>query len=112
MSRKLRNVPTNFGPETRFEVSPAPAATFRVLQESRFEQLKNGLLREKLDELWEPEFNTTLRRAANEAAAVSWTTAFPLLVFPTLFEEKAQAALTHAERQHAILQRSRELLAV
>lgn len=112
MSSKVRNVPTIFGPETRFDVTPAPPATFRVLQESRFELLKNGLLREKLDELWEPEFNTTLRRAANEAAAVAWTTAYPLLVYPTLFEEKTQAALTHAERQNAILQRSRELLAV
>jgi hypothetical protein len=70
------------------------------------------LLREKLDELWEPEFNTTLRRAANEAAAVAWITSYPLLVFPALFEEKAQAALAHAERQNWILQRSRELLAV
>jgi hypothetical protein len=39
-------------------------------------------------------------------------TAYPLLVFPALFEEKAQAALAHAERQNWVLQRSRELLAV
>lgn len=112
MRSRKRNVPKTFGPATRFEVNLAPAAPFKALQESRFERLKNGLLREKLDELWEPEFNTTLRRAANEAAAVSWMTAYPLLVFPALFEEKAQAALAHSERQNWILQRSRELLAV
>lgn len=112
MSSRSINVPTTFEPDTRFEVNPVPAAPFRALQESRFERLKSGLLRAKLDELWEPEFNTSLRRAANEAAAVAWMTAYPLLVFPALFEEKAQAALAHAERQNWVLQRSRELLAV
>jgi hypothetical protein len=33
-----------------------------------------------------------------------------LLVFPALFEEKAEAALLRAERQEQIRQRSRELL--
>jgi len=30
----------------------------------------------------------------NEAAALAWITPYPALVFPGLFEEKAEAALT------------------
>jgi hypothetical protein len=101
-----------FAPETRFELRPASPAPFRAVQESAFERLKDRLLAQRLGELFEPEFNSDLRRAANEAAALAWVTPYPLLVFPALFEEKAQAALTQAERQGVIRQRSRELLAV
>ena len=38
--------------------NPAPAAPFRAVQESEFERLKAEMLREKLKELWEPEFDT------------------------------------------------------
>ena len=53
-----------------------------------------------------------LSGVANEAAAVAWVTAYPLLVFPGLFEEKAVVAMAHAARQDWVFQRSRELLAV
>jgi hypothetical protein len=46
--------------------------------------------------------NAPVRRAANEAAAIAWNTLFPLLVFPALFEEKAEAALHQARRQARI----------
>ena len=111
MKTTNRRVPTRFGPETRFEVRPAPPAPFRVLQENELERLKNRLLRERLLGTVEPELNFRLRRAANEAAAVAWVTTFPLLVFPTLFEEKARTATLEAERQVGVLARSRELLA-
>ena len=52
------------------------------------------------------------RRAANEAAALAWITAYPLLVFPALFDEKADMAISRAERQEEIRERSRELLCV
>ena len=74
--------------------------------------MKAVLMGEKLKEVREPEFNVRLRRAANEAAALAWVTPYPLLVFPALFEEKAETALAHAARQNWVLQRSRELLAV
>ena len=102
MNRDYRRVPTRFGPETRFEVTPAPPAPFRAFQETELERLA---------ETFEPEFNRQLRRAANEAAALAWVTAVPLLVFPALFEEKARTALLQAERQERIRCRSRELLA-
>ena len=111
MNRDYKRVPTRFGPETRFEVTPAPSAPFRALQETELERLKSRLLVERLVETFEPEFNRQLRRAANEAAALAWVTAVPLLVFPALFEEKARTALLQAERQESIRCRSRELLA-
>ncbi|MDR3377043.1 MAG: hypothetical protein P4M10_00035, partial [Verrucomicrobiae bacterium] len=77
-----------FGPETRFELLPSPPAPFRALQESEFERLKNRLVTETLLAAAQPESNTIIRRAANEAAALAWVTFYPLLVFPALFEEK------------------------
>lgn len=110
MNRTYRTVPTSFGPETRFEVTPAPAATFRATQETELERLKNRLLLASLEET-DPENNADLRRAANDAAALAWVTPYPLLVFPTLFEEKTETALFQAARQASIRRRSLELLA-
>ncbi len=112
MNAYYRRIPTEFGPETRFEIEPTPAAPFRAVQENCFERLKSRLLAERLEQNWEPELNSQLRRAANEAAALAWVTPYPLLVFPTLFEEKAEVAVRFVERQAQVLQRSRELLAV
>lgn len=108
----VRKVPTRFGPETRFELQPAPAAPFRATQETALERLKSRILREFLSDLPEPRLNGYLRRAANEAAALAWVTPYPLLVFPTLFEEKAEAAILQAERQVSVRERSLQLLAV
>ena len=111
MNRNYK-VPTRFGPETRFEVRPAAAAPFRAIQETKFERLKSRLLREVLGDLTGPGLNVGVRRAANEAAALAWVTPFPLLVFPALFEEKAETAMLQAERQASVRQRSLELLTV
>jgi hypothetical protein len=112
MNANYRRVPTEFGPEARFEVKPVPAVPFRAVQENQFEALKRRLLTERLEAVWELSQTSPLRRAANEAAALAWVTPYPLLVFPLLFEEKAEAALLQAERQQEVLRRSRELLAV
>lgn len=112
MNANYRRVPTRFGPETRFELRPVPAAPFRAVQETRFERLKSQLLDERLETLTDPTFNSYVRTAANEAAALAWVTTYPLLVFPTLFEEKADSALQSAEKQEDVLERSRELLVV
>ncbi|MBC8097723.1 MAG: hypothetical protein H7Y43_18135 [Akkermansiaceae bacterium] len=112
MNANYRRVPTRFGPETRFELRPTPAVPFRATQETELERLKNRLLLEALNTLTKPVLNGDLRRAANEAAALAWVTPFPLLVFPTLFEEKAETAMLQAARQASVRQRSLELLAV
>ena len=111
MNKKLTRVPTEFGPETRFELRPTPAAPFRVTRETEFERLKTRLLTEQLAEA-PPELNVPVRRAANEAAALAWVTFYPLLVFPLLFEEKTAVALRQAQRQARIYADSRDLLAV
>jgi hypothetical protein len=112
MNANYRQIPTRFGPDTRFEVKPVPPATFRATQENELERFKNRLLKERLDDLTEPALNAYLRRAANEAAAIAWATPYPLLVLPALFEEKIEAAVLQAKRQASVRERSRELLAV
>jgi hypothetical protein len=112
MNANYRRVPTEFGTETGFEVRPASPAPFRRLEENRLERLKKELLGERLEEATEPRFNSYLRRAANEAAALAWVTPYPLLVFPALFEEKAEFALARADRQEDVRERSRELMFV
>src|SRR5258708_27671931 len=105
MSANNKRVPTNFGPDTRFNVDPVLAGAHRADQEYRFERLQTRLLAERLDAVLEPKLSNPLRRAANEAAALAWVTPYPLLVFPELFEEKAADALARAERQEEVLQR-------
>jgi hypothetical protein len=112
MKTTYRRLPARFEPETRFEIRPEPPAPFRALQETEFERLKLQLLEERLAEEPNPGLNSYLRRAANEAAALAWVTAYPLLVFPTLFEEKANVAATQAQHQKQVRQRSLELLTV
>ena len=110
MNRKYRSVPTRFGLETGFEVRPGPPAPFRARQEAELERLKARLLAERLKAVGIARPDGPLSRAANEAAALAWVTRYPLLLFPVLFEEKADAALVRAERQERVRQRSRELL--
>ena len=111
MKTYYKRVPTRFGPETRFEVEPAPPAPFRATQETGLEQLKGRLLALALNELTEPELGAYVRRAANEAAALAWVTPYPLLLFPALFDEKTRTALRQAERQACVRRRSLQLLA-
>src|ERR1017187_202031 len=102
MNKANYKVPAEFGPESRFEVRPAPPAPFRATYETEFEQLKNRLLTETLLATARPDLNASIRRAANEAAALAWVTFYPLLVFPALFDEKLRHAIRHAERQSRI----------
>ena len=111
MNIRHQIIPTEFGPETRFEVAPV-LGPFRAVATNRFEQLKGRLLSKRLEEIWEPAFISHVRRAANEAAALAWVTPYPLLVFPLLFEEKADSAIAVAERQEQVRRHSRNLLAL
>jgi hypothetical protein len=83
-----------------------------VVQENRFEELKNRLLRERLSRAAEPGWESLLRRAANEAAALAWVTPYPLLVFPDLFAEKAESAVRVALKQARTFRQTRKLLLV
>lgn len=96
---------TRFAPETRFDLPVAPAAPFRGLLETELDRLKARLLRELLAGAGDGAVHAPLRRAANDAAAVAWTTPFPLLVLPELLREKAESARRYAARQAAVLKR-------
>jgi hypothetical protein len=111
MNKTNHKLPAEFSPETRFETRPAPPAPFRATQETEFERLKHRLLTETLLATARPELNVSIRRAANEAAALAWVTFYPLLVFPALFEEKLRHTLRHAERQARIFASGRQLAA-
>jgi hypothetical protein len=110
MNTRYRRLEAEFGPESGFEVQPVARASFRVSEENRFEQLKGRLLSDRLAEAWGAGSASRMRRAANEAAALAWVTSFPLLVFPALFEEKANQALLEADRQQRVRARSSELM--
>ena len=109
MNRPNKQVTTRFEPETRFELRTS-TAPFRAAQETELERLKHRLLHQRLVQVFEPDLNARLRRAANEAAALAWMTTIPLLVFPTLFEELARSAAVQAGQQAYVRRRSRELL--
>ncbi|MCX6928072.1 MAG: hypothetical protein NT154_33400 [Verrucomicrobia bacterium] len=111
MKKTDRRVPTQFGPETGFEVSMAPPAPFRARQEAEFERLKAQLLAERLDGRRGPRVEDPVRQAASEAAALAWATQYPLLVYLALFDERAGVALLRAKRQEQVRQRSRVLMA-
>jgi hypothetical protein len=110
MKKTNQRVPTKFAPETRFDLAPRFAQPFRAVQETEFEKLKNRLLRRLLDDAVQPDLNAPLRRAANDAAALAWTTQFPLLVFPALLEEKARRAQLQLQKQNQIRLRSEVIL--
>lgn len=106
-NRPNETIRTRFGPEVRFDVPPIP---FRATETTALEELKKRLLRQLLDRAINPGQNVLLRRAANDAAALAWLTQFPLLVFPSLLEEKARSALLQQQTQEGVRQRSRKLL--
>ncbi len=111
MKLKENRLRAEFAPETRFELRPAPPAPFRATYETEFERLKLELLARQLARTGAPDLNAPVRRAANDAAALAWNTLFPLLVFPTLFEEKVAEAVRHTQRQARIYAASREIYA-
>ena len=86
----------------RFGSALSVAVPFRSAHETLFERLKLRLLTQSLAERPDPDFNTPLRRAANEAASLAWATPFPMLFFPVLFEEIAEDAARHESRQREI----------
>jgi hypothetical protein len=110
MKRTSKRVRTRFSAQTRFDVATIPVVSFRELQETELEGLKTRLLREHLNQEENSELHASLRRAANESAALAWMSGYPLLVLPLLLEEMAQAARSQYVRQEGIRRRSQDLL--
>ncbi len=104
-------VPTRFGREVRFELTPSFEPLGFDPQRRAFENLKSRLLEPVLDRTADPALHRQLQLAANEAAAVAFTTPFPLLVLPVLLQEKADEVHRHAARQEQVERASPRLAA-
>ncbi len=101
---------SRFKPQTRFAARPLRTRQLGGIQRARFHQLQERLLRERQAQIAALDVHSHLLTAAHEAAALAWVTPFPLLVFPVLFHEKAEAALVRAERQQDVRERSKGIM--
>ncbi|HTD87492.1 MAG TPA: hypothetical protein VK850_13015 [Candidatus Binatia bacterium] len=80
-------------------------APVRGTAETELDSLKDKLLRPLIEKTSDGRAETALRRAGTEAAALAWTTPFPLLFLPALLDEKVDRAEQHLARQKTILER-------
>ena len=108
MNNEYGKTKTRFGPGAGRGERPLP---FHPANMTELERLKNRLLRDLLEPATGAGQNVLLRRAANDAAALAWTTGHPLLFLPVLLEEKASAAVRQNRRQQEIRRRSPNLMA-
>lgn len=84
----------------------------RRLYDAALARLKGRLLRRMLAETDNPGLHAALRRAATESESLAWLTPFPLLVLPTLMEERAREARFYAARQAELREMSRDWLSL
>lgn len=80
-------------------------ALARGAAETELDSLKERLLQPLLEKRGGGQGEAALRRAGTEAAALAWTTPFPLLFLPALLDEKVDRAERHLARQKTILER-------
>lgn len=97
-----QQVPTRFYRETRFVLEPKLVSPTSDRVQGTFEHLKTRLLEPVLTTTLDPDVRRQLRLAANEAAALAWTTPFPLLILPVLLEEKTAEAHNYVARQREV----------
>src|ERR1051325_12034887 len=103
MNRKIN---AYFDPDTEFE---AEVLRGEPLQRA-FAGLQDALVNETLVETETLSLHAPVKQAANEAAGLAWTTGFPLLVFPTLFQEKVERARRQQDRAERIKAPTADLL--
>ena len=103
---KSHNIAAEFEPATRLKLNPDSGGGLQARVIAALEELKQRLLRETALARSDSATLSCLRRAAEEAASLAWTTPFPLLVLPELFAEKAAEACLRSQRQRDIRQRS------
>lgn len=81
-----------------------------LLNKEAFRKLNETLLKRLLDETETLQLHAALKTAANEAAALAWSSGFPLLVYPVLLAEKTQIVRLWHYRCEKVLQRSQMLM--
>ena len=112
MKEEYKRIEARFGPEASFELRPISVTPFRAVLADRFEALRTELLVDYLKRLWDPKLNSEVRRAANEAAALAHLTAYPVLVYPILFEEKVKEAVQEYTAPKRVREGACELIAL
>ena len=100
------DIAAEFEPASRSDSNPVAAGRPQARGTDGLEELKQRLLQEIAWAGMGSANLTCLRRAAEEAASLAWTTSFPLLVLPELFFEKAAEARVRSQRQREIWRRS------
>lgn len=103
MNRKLN---AYFDPETEFEAEVLGGEPLK----QAFAGLQETLVTETLDDTETLALHAPVKQAANEAAGLAWTTGFPLLVFPTLFQEKLTDVRRRQDRAERIKAKTSSLL--
>jgi hypothetical protein len=103
MNRKLN---AYFDPETEFEAEVLRGEPLK----QAFAGLQETLVNETLGGTETLALHAPVKHAANEAAGLAWTTAFPLLVFPTLFQEKLDGVRKRENRAQRIKAQTETLL--
>src|SRR5262245_26431323 len=81
------------------------SAPVRGAAETELDNLKARLLQPLMEKTSDQDAEAALCRAGTEAAALAWTTPFPLLFLPALLDEKVDRAERYLARQKSILQR-------
>jgi hypothetical protein len=100
-----------FGPDIRFALEPRLNAEERERENAEFTRLRERLLTALLAQTPDNTFRRDyIENAISEAEALAWATAHPLLVFPTLAEEKATEAALRADRQQVIRRKTEGFL--
>ena len=74
--------------------------------------MKKQLLAPVLNQVGDPVVRKQMTLAGNEAAAIAWTTPYPLLVLPSLLEEKTAEIQEQTSRQREVRRASAALLEV
>ena len=105
--RTTKKIITSFGNDPGFDLRTGTELT-RETVEAEFNRLKAQLVADLLASNETLRLRGSLQQAANEAAGLAWTTAFPLLVFPALLAEKAQGLRTRDQHQQRIHARCQE----
>lgn len=110
-SRYKQKVPVFYEESDRFNLEPVFSEPGKEQLEQQFALLKEALLENLIEETQTLALRKRFEQAAGEAAGIAWTTEFPLLVFPALFEEFTSSARKRESRQQRIKARSEMLLA-
>ena len=98
----LNSSPARAEPARHWPQPPGLRGPAQSTNNPALSELRVRLLQEALASPADPELSNLVRLAATEAEAQAWLTSFPLLVFPTLFEEKTQRVCGYVARQRRL----------